>query len=158
MVFHKILVAIDDSPQTSIVFKKAIELAEINKSILMVFHCINLDTKPDNKPFIGVATIGDVDLYGTFARQQKNLLKQEIAKVETSLQNYYQQANLKHIPTELVHKTGIPGEQICQQAKNWGANLIIIGRRGHNQLAEMFLGSVSNYVLHHAPCSILVVQ
>ena len=35
---------------------------------------------------------------------------------------------------------------------------MVIGRRGHKNISEMFLGSVSNYVMHHAPCSVLVVQ
>ncbi|MDJ0734915.1 MAG: universal stress protein [Nostocaceae cyanobacterium] len=158
MIFNKILVAIDDSPQASIVFTKALDLAQTERSKLMVFHCINSDTKVEDKPFLGIATVGDVDLYGTFARHQKKRLQQEIAKVENKLENYYQQANFKQIPIELAHKIGVPGKQICQQAQTWGANLIIIGRRGHNQLAEIVLGSVSNYVIHHAPCSVLVIQ
>ncbi|NEO65320.1 MAG: universal stress protein, partial [Moorea sp. SIO4G2] len=36
--------------------------------------------------------------------------------------------------------------------------LIVLGRRGLGGLKEMVLGSVSNYVVHHAPCSVLVVQ
>lgn len=33
-----------------------------------------------------------------------------------------------------------------------------MGRRGHKGLSEILLGSVSNYVVHHAPCSVLVLQ
>ncbi|MGQ9872468.1 universal stress protein [Leptodesmis sp.] len=39
-----------------------------------------------------------------------------------------------------------------------GADLILIGNRGHTGLKELFLGSASNYVLHHAPCSVLTVK
>ncbi|NEO28803.1 MAG: universal stress protein, partial [Kamptonema sp. SIO4C4] len=35
---------------------------------------------------------------------------------------------------------------------------VIIGRRGRVGLSEILLGSVSNYVLHHAPCAVMVVQ
>lgn len=158
MMFKKIIVAIDDSPQASVVFTKALELAQTQRSKLMVFRCINLDAKPETKGFLGIVTMGDVDLYGTFARHQKKHLQQEIVKVNNCLQNYYQQASLKQIPIEIAHKIGAPGEKICQQAQAWGANLIIMGRRGHNGLTEIVLGSISNYVLHHAPCSVLVVQ
>ena len=47
---------------------------------------------------------------------------------------------------------------ICNAAISWQADLIIMGRRGRTGLSELFLGSVSNYVLHHAPCAVLVVQ
>ncbi len=43
-------------------------------------------------------------------------------------------------------------------ARNCGADVIVMGRRGHSGLSELILGSVSNYVLHHAPCSVLIVQ
>ncbi|MGC1393382.1 MAG: universal stress protein [Coleofasciculaceae cyanobacterium] len=36
--------------------------------------------------------------------------------------------------------------------------MVVVGRRGRTGLAEAFLGSVSNYVVHHAPCSVLVIQ
>ncbi|MEY3330640.1 MAG: hypothetical protein RLZZ115_3525 [Cyanobacteriota bacterium] len=42
--------------------------------------------------------------------------------------------------------------------KKWGADLVIVGRRNRSELAELFLGSVSNYVVHHVKCSVLVVQ
>ncbi len=45
-----------------------------------------------------------------------------------------------------------------KQQRIGGADLIVLGRRGRTGLAEALLGSVSNYVLHHAPCSVLVVQ
>jgi nucleotide-binding universal stress UspA family protein len=47
---------------------------------------------------------------------------------------------------------------ICQVAKDWGAELIMVGRRGNSGLSELILGSVSNYVVHHAHCSVLIVQ
>ena len=37
-------------------------------------------------------------------------------------------------------------------------DVIVMGHRGISGLQEFFLGSVSNYVLHHAPCSVLIVQ
>jgi len=53
---------------------------------------------------------------------------------------------------------GDPGKLICERAEQYGVDLIVIGRRGRRGLSEMLLGSVSNYVVHHAPCQVLVVQ
>ncbi|MGF1516635.1 MAG: universal stress protein, partial [Nodosilinea sp.] len=51
-----------------------------------------------------------------------------------------------------------PGRVICTLAKTWAADLIVVGSHRRKGLSELFLGSVSNYVMHHAPCSVLVVD
>ena len=53
---------------------------------------------------------------------------------------------------------GNPAKTICRVAKNNDIDLIVIGRRGRSGISELMMGSVSNYVLHHAPCSVLIVQ
>ncbi len=39
-----------------------------------------------------------------------------------------------------------------------GAVALVVGTRGHNELSGLFLGSVSQYVLHHATCTTIVVR
>jgi nucleotide-binding universal stress UspA family protein len=53
---------------------------------------------------------------------------------------------------------GEPGRWIRDMANNWGADLVVLGRRGLKGLAEVFLGSVSSYVIHRVNCSVLIVQ
>ncbi|NWF59077.1 MAG: universal stress protein [Fischerella sp.] len=62
------------------------------------------------------------------------------------------------VPIKLTQSLGDPCQVICHIADTWGAELIVTGRRGRTGLSEMILGSVSNCVLHHAPCSVLVIQ
>ena len=156
MTFKKILVAIDRSPQASMVFEQALELAQKQGSRLMLFHSVSWETQTQATPMI--ATLADVDMYGTFHRLQRERLQKEIESAQRWLQTYCQQATLKDISTEFDCKSGSPNLQICKFAQTWGADLIILGRRGHKGLSEILLGSVSNYVVHHAPCSVLVVQ
>ncbi|MHC5743836.1 MAG: universal stress protein [Nostoc sp.] len=60
---------------------------------------------------------------------------------------------------ESSYQTGDPGTNICDLARSWGAGfLIVLGRRGLKGTAQTLAGSVSNHVVHHAPCSVLVVQ
>ena len=74
------------------------------------------------------------------------------------LQILADQAISTGISTEFSQNHGNPGQTICDLAINWQADLIVMGRRGRSGINELILGSVSNYVLHHACCSVLVVQ
>lgn len=53
---------------------------------------------------------------------------------------------------------GSPVEQILAIAKKKKINLIVIGARGKGRVAELFLGSVSNAVLHKSPIPVLIVK
>jgi nucleotide-binding universal stress UspA family protein len=75
------------------------------------------------------------------------------------LKNYCDAAAKQGLQVEFDCKMdGDPGHSICESAHNWGADLIVLGRRGRTGFAEAFLGSVSNYVVHHASCSVFVIQ
>jgi nucleotide-binding universal stress UspA family protein len=52
---------------------------------------------------------------------------------------------------------GSPEQQIVEEAKNWKADLIVVGSHGRGFWGRM-LGSVSDAVVHHAPCSVVVVR
>jgi len=54
--------------------------------------------------------------------------------------------------------TGSPHQAIVEEAKNWGADLIIMGSHGYGFFQRALLGSVSDWVVHHAPCAVLVVR
>lgn len=53
---------------------------------------------------------------------------------------------------------GPPASTIVEEAERWGANLVIVGSRGHSAIRRMLLGSVSHSVALHAPCSVEVVR
>ncbi len=47
---------------------------------------------------------------------------------------------------------------IVDEAANWEADLIVMGSHGYGFFKRAFLGSVSDAVLHHASCSVLIVR
>jgi len=53
---------------------------------------------------------------------------------------------------------GRPAEMLCQTASSLGADLIVVGARGHNAGVRLLLGTTSDRVVHHAPCPVLVVR
>jgi nucleotide-binding universal stress UspA family protein len=59
----------------------------------------------------------------------------------------------------IVSKTeGNPGGEICKYADEHVVDLIIVGNRGLGKVEKMLLGSVSNNVVQHANCPVLVMK
>lgn len=53
---------------------------------------------------------------------------------------------------------GEPGEVLLQAAKDFAADVIVVGSRGLTSHAHFILGSVAATVTHHAPCDVLVAH
>jgi nucleotide-binding universal stress UspA family protein len=53
---------------------------------------------------------------------------------------------------------GRPASALIEEAGRWGADLIVLGSRGHGPLESLLLGSVSAEVVDHAPCPVLVAR
>lgn len=53
--------------------------------------------------------------------------------------------------------SGKPATRIVEHAESWNADVIIVGSHGRGFWGRL-LGSVSNGVVNHAPCSVLVVR
>ena len=55
-------------------------------------------------------------------------------------------------------ETGKPAASIVETAKNWPADLIVMGTHGGNLVSNILLGSVAQGVLRHAPCPVMVLR
>lgn len=158
MSFHKILVAIDNSQLTQAVFEQALELALFRQGSLMLLHCLSNDLI--GEPIVPIPV--EVGLYPSLMNDSYEAWNLHYEKQRSQglaiLSHYGEIATRQGVPTEVNLSAGEAGLCLCQTAKNWEADLIVLGRRGRTGLTEALLGSVSNYVLHHAPCSTLVVQ
>jgi nucleotide-binding universal stress UspA family protein len=53
---------------------------------------------------------------------------------------------------------GSPDSRIVETAEEWNADLIVVGSHGYSRWERLLLGSVSDSVVHHAPCSVFVVR
>jgi len=62
------------------------------------------------------------------------------------------------IVAEAHLRLGRPDNQIVWVAEELGAGLIVIGSRGHGGVRRALMGSVSDSVVRHAHCPVLVVR
>ncbi|MDY7021167.1 MAG: universal stress protein [Cyanobacteriota bacterium] len=157
-MYKKILVALDLSSVSEKVFEKALSIAKLCQADLMFIHVLSHD-EAESPLAQGMMSLNYYEMIEleTLKSYQQQWQKYVKRGVET-LKNYCDQATEARLNSEYSQQTGQAGRQICQAAQDWNADLIIIGHRGLSGLSEFVLGSVSNYVLHHAPCSILIEQ
>jgi len=65
----------------------------------------------------------------------------------------------KNIKARTILKEGHPADTIIKLAHEEGFDMIVIGSRGMSGLQKLFLGSVSNAIIHEAKnCSVLIVK
>lgn len=157
-MFKRILVALDNSPLRGPVFEKALALAGAMQADLMLLHV--LSAYEAGSPGIPLRSyhayypiLDDTswELYqerwSNFEQQGLEMLRQDVASAHSA-----------GVRAEFTQTGGEPSVVICDVARTWGADLIVVGSRGRSGLAELLMGSISNYVMHHATCSVLVVH
>ncbi|MBE7413065.1 MAG: universal stress protein [Leptospiraceae bacterium] len=76
---------------------------------------------------------------------------QRLEKVHTILDS-------SDIKWKRLVEEGYPAEKICEVASKEKIDQIVIGSRGNSAFARFLVGSVSDRVVHHAPCSVTVVR
>lgn len=157
-MFHKIIVAIDRSEASTQVFDEALALAQADGANLMLLHVLSAEEEgsPD------IYLMPSVESYPALRANSWEFYQKQWQAFENQglelLRSHTDAATAAGVRTEFTQVSGSPGRTICNFARTWSADLIVMGRRGRSGFSELILGSVSNYVLHHAPCSVLIVQ
>ncbi|NJL51642.1 MAG: universal stress protein [Hydrococcus sp. SU_1_0] len=173
-MFNKILVAIDRSPVNKQVFEQGLALAKADQAHLILLHVFSTEEAdlPQISPYLvqhqerclhdepPIMQLGNeaYDLERSDVKQQGIKLLRSFAERAMYANSSANSAIATGIATEFSQITGHPSSTICEFAKSCQADLIVMGGRGYSGLKDIFLGNVSNYVVHHAPCSVLLVQ
>ncbi|XP_004299063.1 PREDICTED: universal stress protein Sll1388-like isoform 1 [Fragaria vesca subsp. vesca] len=62
------------------------------------------------------------------------------------------------IVARTVTEIGDPKKAICEAVEKFNIELLVLGSHGRGIVQRAFLGSVSNYCIHNARCTVLVVR
>ena len=157
-MYRRILVALDQTPFRHQLFKQAIVMAKAMNAELMLTHV--LTAYDEGSPGLPVRAyhayypVVDTIAWDTYQRRWESYEKTGLE----DLHHFAEEAQTQGIKAEFMQAAGDPGRVICEIAESWGADLIVVGNRGRVGLSELLLGSVSNYVMHHTACSVLVVH
>jgi nucleotide-binding universal stress UspA family protein len=141
----RILLATDGSAEAELAARTAIDLAESTDSELHIVHVGQIPNFLTNGP----GTVGyDRKLYEKLEEESQEVLRKLTWKVKV--------AGGAVVGSHL--RTGGVAEEIVGLAEELRVGLIVVGSRGRGGLRRALMGSVSDLVVRHAHCPVLVVR
>lgn len=104
---------------------------------------------------ISVIDPGSLRLPGGRWRARVDQVREERESAATELVARAREAGVQ---TAFLVWEGDPGEGIVDAARSEGADLIVLGTHGRHGVGRSIFGSVSDHVVRHAPCPVVVVR
>jgi nucleotide-binding universal stress UspA family protein len=145
----KILLAVDESAYSGEAVRAVAERPWPRGTTIRVLSVVERFV-----PLISPAAQVPYDTAGSFQQvreQRAQTAKDLTSKVASSLTD-------KGLATEPAVREGDPRSVIVDEAKDWPADLIVVGSHGYTGITGWLLGSVAQSVVSHAPCSVEVVR
>jgi nucleotide-binding universal stress UspA family protein len=105
-----------------------------------------------------LTAVSVVDVTDEFYAQAPQVVERMIEKSKTVLENVQKKAESLNIKTETAVKEGEAYEKIVELANEKKADVIFIGSHGRTGLKKILMGSVTEKVIGHAPCPVMVVK
>jgi nucleotide-binding universal stress UspA family protein len=140
----KILLATDGSEEAELAAHTAIDLAESTGSELHVVYVEPLPSFLD-----GPATIGfDYLLYERHQEEAREVLRQLLWRVQVAGGD---------VAGAHLRMGGV-AEEVVSLAEELGVGLIVMGSRGRGGIRRALMGSVSDSVVRHAHCPVMIVR
>ena len=138
----KILLATDGSEDSELAARAAVELANSTGSEL---HLVHVKLIPIPPPYPEVLDWRD-DLECA-DREARELLDEQVKKVK----------ELGGTVAGIHLREEEPAEEIIALAEELGADLIVVGSRHRGRIRRALAGSVSDWVVRHARCPVLMI-
>lgn len=116
------------------------------------YHLVMVVEGPDLSRFVATGLSG-----GVMSPAEIDYQLEESRKTsEALLVGVAQQLDMSGRPRHLIE--GAAGVEICGLAGELGAEAVVVGSRGHGGLLRAVLGSVSDHIVRHAPCTVVVAR
>ena len=138
----KILLGTDGSEDAALAARVAIDLSSRTGAELHVVH-VWQELPQRWYPAANAAYLSRLH-----ARQAWELLERRVEEIKDA----------GAVVTESHRRLGHPADEIVGLAEELGADLIVVGSRGLGSVRRLLMGSVSEGVVHHARCPVLVVR
>jgi nucleotide-binding universal stress UspA family protein len=140
-----IVVGVDHSAGAKAALRFALEEAELRHARLRAVHVWQLG-------YVGAAGLGNP--YTTFDPDLADVRAAAETSLDATLGDGIPRPGGVEIERCVVE--GAPGAVLVAESR--GADLLVVGSRGHGGFAQRLLGSVSRQCAHHAECPVVIVR
>ena len=145
----KVLIATDGSDFSKEAIKKSCQIIGNIENLTAKIVSFYQLVIPTNFYGASPASVEEIERSGQMVAE--NNVAEAVAIIKENL------TNLKtEIETEIPR--GAADQEIIQAAKDWNAELIIVGSHGRGFWGRLTLGSVSNSLSNNSPCSVLIIR
>lgn len=140
----RVLVAIDGSGQSDNALQWYIDFVHKPSYRVELLHCM--------EPLHMIGEFPSANQYDAILNQSKDMA----TKIEDSYRKILAEKQIVgHFRTVLAHR---PGEVIVDTLEKEDFDMVVLGTRGMSKVRRFAMGSVSDFVMHHAPCPVLVCR
>lgn len=148
MHYKKIILAIDDSEISKLALQEIIRFTKGDKVNLRLIHVIDASLIYQGGPgFDYLSVIADCEKKGqAILDQAEQLLRQKTL------------LNIDQRLIELLPFQGRIAEAIVEEAKEWHADLLVLGTHGRRGFSRLFLGSVAENIIRIATTPVLMIH
>ena len=147
----KILVAYDDGNQA----RKALDAAmEIARGMGATIHLVAAYALP----IVYQSTVSLEGIYPDNTAIMKYLQENSQSHLAAILEEAAARVKAENIPVHTEILEGSPGRVIVQYIEEQGIDLVAVGSHNRTAVNRFFMGSVSNYILQHVKCLVLIAK
>ncbi len=155
-MFEKILVPLDGSDHSVRALEKAVQIAKKFSSKVTLIHAYSVSMQPIILP--EPTTLSSPTIPILTAAEISRVVEAARATGERILKDGEARAKAEGVVVEALIVEGHAVQEIVRTAKEGNFDLIVMGARGVSHIRGLLLGSVSDGVIHHALCPVLVVK
>jgi nucleotide-binding universal stress UspA family protein len=146
-MYQRILVAVDGSPTSTGGLEEAIRIAKLTHGRLLLLHVV------DELSF--ALAMGSESAYGDEALKSMRMEAQRVLDAALAL------AQSAAVEADTRLRESFPStlsEGVVAEAREWGADLIVLGTHGRRGATRLVLGSGAERILRVAPVPVLLVR
>jgi nucleotide-binding universal stress UspA family protein len=153
---NKIMVGCDFSKYSKETLECAVALAEKLQADLIIANVIN---KKEIDTLLKVAE-------GHFDRKIEKYVEKTAQEYETrvkadrtrQMEKLIEEIGCAHLSIKKIFKVGVPFQELIQSAEDEGADLMVMGKKGRSDIADVLFGSNAEKVFRRCPIPLLSVR